>query len=54
MSKKHFVALAERISKIEDVKARETAARAVADVCAMLSDNFQFCRFLRACGVESA
>ncbi len=52
MSKKHFNALAARIACIADAKAREEAARAVADACIEFNGRFDRARFLRACGVE--
>jgi len=52
MSKKHFIALVDRISLIIDKEAREKAARAVAIICAEFNGRFDRERFLRACGVE--
>lgn len=52
MSRKHFVALAETIARIENNEVREQTARAVASVCAECNGRFDRGRFLRACGVE--
>lgn len=52
MSKKHFIALAAHIACIADAKAREEAARAVADVCIKFNGRFDRDRFYHACGVK--
>lgn len=50
MSRKHFVALAQEISKIQDARERQVAAEAVANACAEHNDRFDRQRFLQACG----
>ena len=50
MTRKHFIALAERISRLDE-PSRSHAAHAVADVCCQFNDNFDRVRFYRACGV---
>lgn len=52
MSKKHFNALAKRISEIQDPSEREAATCAVADVSADFNSKFDRERFLKACGLE--
>ena len=51
MTRKHFKALAEAISKIEDEVARRAAAYAIAPVCRQFNPSFDRGRFLEACGV---
>lgn len=51
MSRKHFVALAESFSKIQDLNARRQAADAVIAVAWQLNPNFDKSRFLSACGL---
>ena len=52
MSRKHFTAIAEAISRIENPVSRKEAAYAMASVCAESNGRFDRARFLRACGVE--
>ena len=52
MSRKHFVALAANIARIENLEVRKQTAQAVAAVCADCNGNFDRARFFRACGVE--
>lgn len=49
MSKKHFQALAAEIAKIEDLKARVSAAMAVGAVALKDNARFDYPRFLAAC-----
>ena len=49
MSKKHFISLANEISKIQDVAARREAAKAVARASAEHNPRFDTERFLEAC-----
>ena len=52
MSRRHFKALAERISSINDLTIRTIAAHAVAEACREFNPRFKLERFLHACGVE--
>ena len=52
MSKKHFDALAEAISEIDNKRERRRAAEIVARVCQRFNGQFDIGRFLRACGVN--
>ena len=52
MSKKHFIALAAALSKIDCEKCRRTAAEAVADFSAADNARFDRARFLTACGLK--
>jgi hypothetical protein len=52
MSRKHFITLAEEISHIQDATAREQAAKAVASACYQHNSNFDYSKFLVACGVK--
>lgn len=52
MSKKHFVAFAEAISNIQDKRDRKMVAELVARVCSYANQNFNWSKFMRACGVE--
>jgi hypothetical protein len=52
MTKKHFIALAKAISKIENEVARRLAADAVAEVAAETNSRFNYLRFMSACGVK--
>jgi hypothetical protein len=51
MSKKHFELLAKNISFINDEQARKKAAMAVGAACAVSNSNFDWARFMRACGI---
>lgn len=51
MSKKHFKALAEEISRIEDLTARIAAARAVANAVRQFNGMFDAAKFFTACDV---
>ena len=51
MSRKHFQALADEIARIEDSAARIQAANAVARACRAMNPNFNYERFMRACGI---
>jgi hypothetical protein len=51
MTRKHFIALAERISRLDE-PSRSHAAHAVADVCVKFSDGFDRDRFYRACALH--
>jgi hypothetical protein len=51
MSRKHFQALADEISKIEDKWARAAAFNAVAAACESFNPLFDRVIFQRACGV---
>ena len=51
MTKKHFVALAERISHLDE-PSRTHAAHAIADVAARFNGNFNRDRFYRACSLK--
>lgn len=52
MTRKDYVALAKRISQLDE-KSRNDAAHAVADVCIRDSDGFDRDRFYRACGIRT-
>lgn len=52
MTAKHFKALAARIAKIDDLAARQEAAKAVADVATGDNGRFDRVRFFTACGLE--
>lgn len=52
MTQRHFIALAARIARITDPKARKIAAEAVADVCGDFNPRFDRWRFLAACNVD--
>lgn len=61
MSKKHFIALAERLRFAygqQSTRAQRIAAadmiHAVAQVCAQDNPRFDYDRFYAACGLESA
>lgn len=49
MSKKHFVALA---AALKQAKASQDVCSAVAGVCARSNINFNWSRFMEACGYE--
>jgi hypothetical protein len=51
MSRKHFRALAAAIAKISDPEDRRRTAHLVGEVCATCNSNFNWSRFLNACGV---
>jgi hypothetical protein len=52
MSRKHFVALASEIHKIQDDASRRAAAIAVVAACRQFNGAFDAGRFYTACGVE--
>lgn len=52
MSKKHFIALAAAISKIENKAKRREMAEFNAAECAKMNSRFDRARFLAACGVK--
>lgn len=52
MSKKHFIALAEAISRIENADERKRTAELVGTVCEECNGRFDWSRWLRACNVE--
>lgn len=54
LTRKHFKAIAETVSKISDPKTREDAARTQAAICAESNPNFDLDRFLAACNVPRA
>lgn len=49
MSRKHFKALAEAISKLSDQKERSHMAHLIGEVCAENNDRFQWSKWLKAC-----
>jgi len=51
MTKKHFQALAEFISRIADLEARTSAAYAVAGCCKQFNARFDEKRFIKSCVV---
>ena len=51
MSRKHFITLADEISKIENMASRLAAALAVAKAAMAHNDRFDTARFLDACKV---
>jgi hypothetical protein len=51
MTKKHFIALALEISKIENKEARLAAAIAVTKAAWLFNDRFDQSKFLDACEV---
>ena len=51
MTKKHFTAVAAKISTIADDVARRTAALALCDIFQDLNPKFDRARFLAACNV---
>jgi hypothetical protein len=52
MSKKHYVAFAESVARIEDSEGRGRVAKLVADVCAQFGGKFDRGRFYWACKVK--
>lgn len=59
MSKKHFVALAEALKNVAslaglDETQHRLTAQAIADVCDKSNRNFDYFRFLAACGVPKS
>jgi len=52
MSRKDYVAFADRISNIENTEERERAARLIADVCSNDNGRFDYGRFYSACNVQ--
>jgi len=51
MTRKHFVAIAEAISKIANLKERKATAQKMARVCKKQNKLFDRKRFYAACGV---
>jgi hypothetical protein len=51
MSRKHYIAVAERIRRIDTRPAREQIAHDMADIFAEDNPRFDRARFLEACGV---
>lgn len=49
MTRKHFKAMAETVSKIKDIVERRNAAMALADMCARSNPRFNLRKFLDAC-----
>lgn len=54
LTRKHFKAIAETVSKITDPKEREAAARTQAAICAESNPRLDWGRFMEACGVTPA
>lgn len=52
MSRKHFKAFAEAISEITDRVERIRVAQLVATVCKQSNSNFDYYKFMHACGVQ--
>lgn len=52
MTKQHFIALADEISFISDMKHRMEAAFAVANVAKRFNSRFNAAKFYAACKVE--
>lgn len=52
MSRKHFKAFAEAISQITDSVERIRTAQLVAAVCKQANSNFDYYKFMYACGVQ--
>lgn len=53
MSKKHFIAMAETISKISDLDERRKQAEFQAEFFAAQNPRFDFSRFYAACNINS-
>lgn len=51
MTRKHFIALAKRISQLDE-PSRTHAAHAVADVCYRFNGDFDHDKFYRACNIK--
>lgn len=51
MSRKHFVLFAQAISEITDSVERIRVAQLVAAVCKQSNSNFDYYKFMYACGV---
>ena len=51
MTRKHFVAMAQEISQMQDRKSARIAAEAFAQVAYAVNPRFNFNRFYIACGV---
>jgi len=50
MSKKHFIALAKAISRIQDHDERARMADLIGEVCADFNENFNWSTWRIACG----
>lgn len=50
MTKQHFIAAADRISKLEDRAAARIAADVFCSVAAQFNPRFDWARFMKACG----
>jgi hypothetical protein len=53
MTKKHFIAMAARLAKMECADCRREAAEAFADIAAQANASFDRARFLAACGLTN-
>jgi hypothetical protein len=51
MTKKHFVALASEIARLEDKAERYACFQVIARVAEQFNPSFDRVRFLRACGL---
>lgn len=51
MSKKHFVAIASHLRRVDDLAARQIAADAISEIAQSLNPRFDKSRFMTACGL---
>lgn len=53
MTRKHFIAIANIISKLPTFDARRDQAEKMAEICAAANSRFDYARFYAACSASS-